>query len=74
MAREKMSPGLKILWFWTIGTAAVLITSVVRTGLREMEQSLNVEQQQQQQRTALNDSIVVDAQPESDEGTVKEVK
>ncbi|RAL47534.1 hypothetical protein DM860_011272 [Cuscuta australis] len=29
-------PGVKILWLWTIGTAAVLVTSVVRTRLQDM--------------------------------------
>ncbi|PKA61736.1 hypothetical protein AXF42_Ash008566 [Apostasia shenzhenica] len=40
--REK-SPGLKILWLWTLGTAAILMTSVVRTRLRDMEKLLNEE-------------------------------
>ncbi|KAM1160775.1 uncharacterized protein LOC126619559 [Malus sylvestris] len=48
MPRE-LSPGLKILWVWTLGTAAVLVTSVVRTRMRDMENLTNTEQQQQQQ-------------------------
>ncbi|TQD94169.1 hypothetical protein C1H46_020217 [Malus baccata] len=48
MPRE-LSPGLKILWVWTLGTAAVLVTSVVRTRMRDMENLINTEQQQQQQ-------------------------
>ncbi|KAK3441321.1 hypothetical protein EUGRSUZ_B01417 [Eucalyptus grandis] len=40
MAREK-SPGLKILWLWTFGTAAVLVTSVIRTRMQDMEQLMN---------------------------------
>ncbi|XP_048429221.1 uncharacterized protein LOC125472164 [Pyrus x bretschneideri] len=45
MPRE-LSPGLKILWVWTLGTAAVLVTSVVRTRMRDME---NLTEQQQPQ-------------------------
>ncbi|KAI4302053.1 hypothetical protein L6164_035271 [Bauhinia variegata] len=58
MAREK-SPGLKILWLWTIGTAAILVTSVVRSRLRDLENVLNAEQQQQpepQKTTSISDS------------------
>ncbi|XP_068648570.1 uncharacterized protein [Aristolochia californica] len=40
------SPGVTILWLWTIGTAAVLVTNVARTRLRDMESVLNQEQQQ----------------------------
>ncbi|OVA01682.1 hypothetical protein BVC80_9073g123 [Macleaya cordata] len=49
MFKEK-SPGLKILWLWTFGTAAVLVTSVVRTRIRDMEKLMNTEEQQQQQQ------------------------
>ncbi|KAL0317587.1 UNVERIFIED_CONTAM: hypothetical protein Sangu_2173000 [Sesamum angustifolium] len=46
---EKMwkdkSPGLKILWLWTFGTAAVLVTNVVRTRMRDMEQLINAQDQ-----------------------------
>ncbi|KAJ9176117.1 hypothetical protein P3X46_011463 [Hevea brasiliensis] len=73
MPREK-SPGLKILWLWTIGTAAILVTSVVRTRLRDMEQLMNAEQQQQQTQSTLGDSIIVDSSPEPQEGTIREVK
>ncbi|KAJ8558442.1 hypothetical protein K7X08_005208 [Anisodus acutangulus] len=34
-------PGVKILWLWAIGTAGILVTSVVRTRLRDMEQIMN---------------------------------
>ncbi|XP_020088546.1 uncharacterized protein LOC109710416 [Ananas comosus] len=37
------SPGLKILWIWTLGTAAILVTNVVRTRLHDMEQLLREE-------------------------------
>ncbi|KAL5791566.1 hypothetical protein ACOSP7_000160 [Xanthoceras sorbifolium] len=71
MPRET-SPGLKILWIWTIGTAAILVTNVVRTRIRDMEQTMDNDQQQSTLTTA--DSILVDPTPESDEGFVKEVK
>ncbi|KAI9177446.1 hypothetical protein LWI28_015356 [Acer negundo] len=74
MSRE-ISPGLKILWIWTIGTAAIMVTNVVRTRLTDMEQPTNNDQQQQQQSSlTTTDSILVDPTPESDEGFVKEVK
>ncbi|KAF3679879.1 hypothetical protein FXO38_02563 [Capsicum annuum] len=38
-------PGVKILWLWAIGTAGILVTSVVRTRLRDMEQLMNAQQQ-----------------------------
>uniref|UniRef100_A0A6N2KBJ4 Uncharacterized protein n=1 Tax=Salix viminalis TaxID=40686 RepID=A0A6N2KBJ4_SALVM len=66
MPRET-SPGLKILWAWTIGTAAILVTSVVRTRLKDMEQMMNGEQEQQ---STLNDPDLLD----SDEGIIREVK
>ncbi|KAF4349053.1 hypothetical protein G4B88_029022 [Cannabis sativa] len=47
MPRET-SPGLKILWIWTIGTAAILVTSVVRTRMRDMETFMNADQQNHQ--------------------------
>ncbi|KAH0461390.1 hypothetical protein IEQ34_008965 [Dendrobium chrysotoxum] len=40
---SEKSPGLKVLWLWTLGTAAILMTNVVRTTLRDMEKSLNKE-------------------------------
>ncbi|KAF9671964.1 hypothetical protein SADUNF_Sadunf12G0105100 [Salix dunnii] len=66
MPRET-SPGLKILWAWTIGTAAILVTSVVRTRLKDMEQIMNGEQEQQ---STLSDPDLLD----SDEGIIREVK
>ncbi|KAK1568860.1 hypothetical protein Q3G72_029835 [Acer saccharum] len=77
MSRE-ISPGLKILWIWTIGTAAIMVTNVVRTRLRDMEQPTNNDQQQSTltatATATATDSILVDPTPESDEGFVKEVK
>ncbi|KAA8538875.1 hypothetical protein F0562_025567 [Nyssa sinensis] len=42
---KDMAPGVKILWLWTIGTAAVLVTNVARTRLRDMEKLMNAEEQ-----------------------------
>ncbi|KAE8676425.1 hypothetical protein F3Y22_tig00111614pilonHSYRG00116 [Hibiscus syriacus] len=72
MGREKMSPGLKILWVWTIGTAAILVTNVMRTRLGDMEKAMNAQQQQQQ--VVSPDSLILDVPPESDDGIVREVK
>ncbi|KAK9291572.1 hypothetical protein L1049_019520 [Liquidambar formosana] len=60
MPRET-SPGLKILWVWTIGTAAVLVTSVVRTRLRDMEKVMNTDEQ-----PTRSDSFLLNSSPESD--------
>ncbi|RVW16025.1 hypothetical protein CK203_022465 [Vitis vinifera] len=62
MPRET-SPGLKILWLWTIGTAGILVTSVMRTRLRDMEQQLT---RTQEQEATPNDSIITDVVPESE--------
>ncbi|PIA63087.1 hypothetical protein AQUCO_00200840v1 [Aquilegia coerulea] len=56
MGREK-SPGLKILWLWTIGTAGVLVASVVSTRMRDMNKYLNEQQQQQQQPNTTTETI-----------------
>ncbi|XP_022933307.1 uncharacterized protein LOC111440489 [Cucurbita moschata] len=62
MAREK-SPGLKILWVWTLGTAAILVTSVARMRMRDMESIIKSDQQQQsmhqQRQTSSTDSFFV---------------
>ncbi|XP_062144586.1 uncharacterized protein LOC133851966 [Alnus glutinosa] len=55
MPREK-SPGLKILWVWTLGTAAILVTSVVRTRLRDMESLMNA----QKEEPISSDTVLVD--------------
>ncbi|URE31640.1 hypothetical protein MUK42_26265 [Musa troglodytarum] len=34
---SEKSAGLKILWLWTLGTAAVLIANVATTRLRDMD-------------------------------------
>ncbi|RWV97021.1 hypothetical protein GW17_00040219 [Ensete ventricosum] len=40
---SEKSPALKILWLWTLGTAAVLITNVATTRLRDMDNQLREE-------------------------------
>ncbi|KAI5010506.1 hypothetical protein ZWY2020_012643 [Hordeum vulgare] len=37
---SQKSPGLKILWIWTLGTAAIMITNVVRTRVNDMQMIL----------------------------------
>ncbi|XP_010457712.1 PREDICTED: uncharacterized protein LOC104739148 isoform X2 [Camelina sativa] len=79
MGREK-SPGLKILWVWTIGTAAILVTSVVRTRMQDMQTMMNQNQEQAPKRnqnasagdsSALTDETIL---PESDREIAKELK
>ncbi|KAG6647466.1 hypothetical protein I3843_07G079200 [Carya illinoinensis] len=62
MPREK-SPGLKILWLWTLGTAAILVTSVVRNRLRDMESLMNA----QQPEPIPSDTLLVDTVPGSED-------
>ncbi|XP_023516467.1 uncharacterized protein LOC111780326 [Cucurbita pepo subsp. pepo] len=61
MARQK-SPGVKILWVWTLGTAAILVTSVARRRMRDMENMINSDQQPSlhHQQTSSTDSFSVD--------------
>ncbi|THU68166.1 hypothetical protein C4D60_Mb08t01040 [Musa balbisiana] len=40
---SEKSPGLKILWLWTLGTATVLIANVATTRLRDMDNQLREE-------------------------------
>ncbi|CAJ1959057.1 unnamed protein product [Sphenostylis stenocarpa] len=60
MPREPKSMGVKILWIWTFGTAA--ITNAMRTRIRDMEALMNAEPQQQQQQhdAATTDSSLAD--------------
>ncbi|PWA97947.1 hypothetical protein CTI12_AA024370 [Artemisia annua] len=37
------SPGVKILWVWTIGTAAVLVANVATSRVRDMNKILNAQ-------------------------------
>ncbi|XP_006303458.2 uncharacterized protein LOC17898105 [Capsella rubella] len=79
MGREK-SPGLKILWVWTIGTAAILVTSVVRTRMQDMQSMINQNQEQapkqNQNGGAADSSVLTDETilPESDREIAKELK
>ncbi|CAL9213884.1 unnamed protein product [Arabidopsis halleri] len=79
MGREK-SPGLKILWIWTIGTAAILVTSVVRTRMQDMQTMMNQNQEQapkENQNVSAGDSSVLTDEtvlPESDREIAKELK
>ncbi|KAG5387495.1 hypothetical protein BRARA_I05428 [Brassica rapa] len=78
MGREKKSPGLKILWVWTIGTAAILVASVVRTRMHDMETMMNQEQAPPKQNQNVNagHSVLTDETvlPESDREIAKELK
>ncbi|CAG7900199.1 unnamed protein product [Brassica rapa] len=77
MGREK-SPGLKILWVWTLGTAAILVASVVRTRMHDMESMMNQEQAPKQtQHITTGHSILTTDEtvlPESDREIAKELK
>ncbi|AES69630.1 hypothetical protein MtrunA17_Chr3g0089661 [Medicago truncatula] len=68
--REK-SPGLKILWIWTFGTAAILIANVMRTSIRDFQNVLNAEEQQQQNQQQ-NDNVVIDDSRVSEERVVED--
>ncbi|CAI9090886.1 OLC1v1025763C1 [Oldenlandia corymbosa var. corymbosa] len=59
------SPGVKILWIWTFGTAAVLVTNVVRTRMRDMDQMIKSQSQNQQQIPDATDSIITDQPSDS---------
>ncbi|KAL5723168.1 hypothetical protein ACHQM5_006593 [Ranunculus cassubicifolius] len=52
MLRDK-NPGLKILWLWTIGTAGVLVASVVTTRMRDMQKVMDSAEYQQQQQPSV---------------------
>ncbi|CAA2989241.1 hypothetical protein CDL12_14493 [Olea europaea subsp. europaea] len=54
MWRDK-SPGVKILWLWTFGTAAVLVANVMRTRIRDMEQLINAQDQASHTTDSLSD-------------------
>uniref|UniRef100_A0A0D3G186 Molybdopterin biosynthesis protein CNX1 n=1 Tax=Oryza barthii TaxID=65489 RepID=A0A0D3G186_9ORYZ len=40
---SEKGPGLKILWIWTLGTAGIMITNVVRTRVNDMQKILQEE-------------------------------
>ncbi|GMP21790.1 hypothetical protein CsSME_00000072 [Camellia sinensis var. sinensis] len=62
MFKDK-SPGVKILWIWTIGTAAIMVTNVVRTRLKDMEKVMNAGEE----RTGVDSVVVIDGSPSSRE-------
>ncbi|KAK6911739.1 hypothetical protein RJ641_023832 [Dillenia turbinata] len=72
MAREK-SPGLKILWLWTVGTAAVLVANVVTTRLRDMQNVIN-SQDESMTATTSTDSVLLDTLPISVGDSIQEEK
>lgn len=52
-----------------------MVTSVVRTRLKDMEQMMNAEQQQQQEQEQKHQSTLSDpALLDSDEGIIREVR
>ncbi|KAJ0236088.1 Basic leucine zipper/W2 domain protein [Hirschfeldia incana] len=73
MGREK-SPGLKILWVWTLGTAAILVASVVRTRMQDMESMMNQDQTPKQTHHITAAPSDVTVLPESDREIAKELK
>ncbi|XP_048594273.1 uncharacterized protein LOC106363936 isoform X1 [Brassica napus] len=73
MGREK-SPGLKILWVWTLGTAAILVASVVRTRMHDMESMMNQEQAPRQTHHLTAAPSDVTVLPDSDREIAKELK
>ncbi|PNX97269.1 hypothetical protein L195_g020495 [Trifolium pratense] len=50
MPRREKSPGVKILWIWTFGTAAILIANVMRTRITDFQSVMDAQEQQQQQQ------------------------
>ncbi|KAH7684899.1 hypothetical protein IHE45_04G006600 [Dioscorea alata] len=66
---SEKSPGLKILWIWTLGTAAVLITNVVTTRMRDMEKLLNEED-----ATMRSQSSAVAVVEDGSNGAIDEIK
>lgn len=65
MFKDK-SPGLKILWIWTFGTAAVLVTSVMKTRIQDMEKFMYTEEQQQPPVSPTEPTTFVDDVPKQD--------
>nr|GFB94032.1 hypothetical protein CTI12_AA024370 [Tanacetum cinerariifolium] len=48
------SPGVKILWVWTIGTAAVLVANVATSRVRDMNKILNAPQDEPSSSSSLS--------------------
>ncbi|KAM7257350.1 hypothetical protein ACFE04_013091 [Oxalis oulophora] len=70
--REPRGAGVKILWIWTLGTAAIMVTNVIRTRVQDLDQQMNT--QQQQIGVNGDDAISVDPSFPTDEGVIREVK
>ncbi|KAK9673480.1 hypothetical protein RND81_12G170000 [Saponaria officinalis] len=71
--------GIKILWVWTIGTALVLLTTVSRTRMHDMEKFMNETEHQHQQQhyregASAVDSVMSDDSSFSSDGIIKEDK
>ncbi|MFS7996545.1 hypothetical protein Hanom_Chr12g01131191 [Helianthus anomalus] len=56
------SPGVKILWVWTIGTAAVLVANVATSRVRDMNKIINAPEESSSPPVDLQttDSILTD--------------
>ncbi|OIW13119.1 hypothetical protein TanjilG_08152 [Lupinus angustifolius] len=57
--RKDKSPGLKILWIWTFGTAAILVANVMRNSIRNMETTLGNAEPQQHNAAGTPDSSLL---------------
>ncbi|PUZ49327.1 hypothetical protein GQ55_7G317400 [Panicum hallii var. hallii] len=42
---SQKSPGLKILWIWTLGTAAIVVGGVVRMRVKDVQKVLREEEE-----------------------------
>ncbi|CAM8941167.1 unnamed protein product [Rhodiola kirilowii] len=51
-----------VLWVWTLGTAAILIASGVRSSMREMEAMMQSDEKQKQMADRFNGEINGDGQ------------
>ncbi|KAL6136333.1 hypothetical protein ACLB2K_061629 [Fragaria x ananassa] len=67
MWRDK-PPGLKILWVWILGTAAVLVANVVRTRITDMDKVINNTHEHQQHQLSAADTETL---PEPHSGELK---
>ncbi|KAI3807890.1 hypothetical protein L1987_23826 [Smallanthus sonchifolius] len=56
------SPGVKILWVWTIGTAAVLVANVATSRVRDMNKINNTQEESSppSDHPQSTDSIITD--------------
>ncbi|KAI3762308.1 hypothetical protein L1987_52733 [Smallanthus sonchifolius] len=56
------SPGVKILWVWTIGTAAVLVANVATSRVRDMNKIINTHEESSPtpHNPQTTDSIITD--------------